>query len=57
MWFVLPALFVALMFARGNYRSRLRVLVLDDLPGVVTTGVGRDNGRRNARSADQRTDN
>jgi exopolysaccharide biosynthesis polyprenyl glycosylphosphotransferase len=37
MWFVLPALFVALMFARGNYRSRLRVLVLDDLPGLVTT--------------------
>ena len=37
MWFVLPALFVALMFARGNYQSRLRVLVLDDLPGVVTT--------------------
>jgi exopolysaccharide biosynthesis polyprenyl glycosylphosphotransferase len=37
MWFVLPALFVALMFVRGNYRSRLRVLVLDDLPGLVTT--------------------
>ena len=36
MWFVLPALFVALMFARGNYRSRLRVLILDDLPGLVT---------------------
>ena len=35
--FVLPALFVALMYARGNYRSRLRVLLLDELPGVVTT--------------------
>jgi exopolysaccharide biosynthesis polyprenyl glycosylphosphotransferase len=34
--FVLPALLVVLMFARGNYRSRLRVIVLDELPAVVS---------------------
>ena len=37
LWFALPALLAALMFARGNYRSRLRMLLLDDLPGLVTT--------------------
>ena len=37
MWFVFPAVFVALRFARGNYRSRLRPLVLDALPDLVGT--------------------
>jgi exopolysaccharide biosynthesis polyprenyl glycosylphosphotransferase len=34
--FVLPALFVGLMLARGNYRRRLRVIVLDEVPAVVS---------------------